>query len=149
MKPLFLLLLLLSLLAACGRTHVPLSWPCEADRLDFTGILHASRADIPIQGALQKHRQEIRYAVIIQNGILLGTGRIDPSSGRATAVQHARDAGPVVTHIGKVLALFLDCSAGHHDAACSWKRIDKHSHFHDKRLEIVIPLQDTTCRDLK
>ena len=145
----FLLLLLLSLLAACGRPHVPLSWSCGTDRLDFTGIVHASRADIPIQGALQKHGQEIRYAVIIQNGILLGTGRIDPVSGRASAVQHARGASPVVTRIGKALALFLDCSSGHHDAACPWKRIDKHSHFHDKRLEIIIPLQDITCRDLK
>ena len=120
----FLLLLLLSLLAACGRPHVPLSWSCGTDRLDFTGIVHASRADIPIQGALQKHGQEIRYAVIIQNGILLGTGRIDPGSGRANAVQHARGAGPVVTRIGKALALFLDCSAGHHDASKARERED-------------------------
>lgn len=149
MKPLILLLLVFLLTACAGRPHIPLSWPCETDSLSFTGILHAPQADIPIQGAFQKHGQEVRYAVIIQNGILLGTGRIDLASGRTVLVQQARAAGPVVMRIGRAIALFLSCGADRHDGACPWERIDKNWHFHDKRLEIAIPVQDTPCLDPK
>lgn len=144
-----LLLMLFVLTSSCGRPHIPLTWPYEGDSLSFTGILHAPRGDIPIQGAFQRHEQEIRYAVIIQNGILLGTGRIDPASGRVDTVQNAPAARPVVTRIGKALVLFLECEAGRHDEACAWKQSDRHSHFHDKGLELDIPTQDSTCRTPK
>lgn len=148
-KTLPLLFLLASLLTACGRPQAPLSWPYDTASLDFSGILHTSRADIPIQGALQKQGQEMRYAVIIQNGILLGTGRIDPASGRVEIVQHAPAARPVVTRIGKALVLFLEGREGGHDGDGAWQRTGRHSRFRDKGLEIDLSTQDITCRDLK
>lgn len=149
MKTLPLLLLIASLLPACGRQQASLSWPYDATSLDFTGIMHTARADIPIQGALQKQGQEMRYAVIIQNGILLGTGCIDPASGRVEIVQHAPAARPVVTRIGKALVLFLEGGVGRHGGDGAWQQTGRHSHFQDKGLEIDLSTQDDTCRDLK
>ena len=133
---------LLFLLAACARTQGPLLWPLERDSLRFSGVLHSPQGDIPLQGALKNSGNGLRYAVIMQNGILLGTGLIDRDERRAEPVQLAPSAGPAVRKVGDALALFLACRAEHRAAPCDcpWKEVDNLCRFQDKRLELTIPL---------
>lgn len=144
----FLAFVLLS--AACARQPSPVEWPFARNSLIFSGVLHSPQGDIPLQGALKDSGEEVRYAVIMQNGILLGSGSIGKECGSITPVQLAPSAGPAVKQIGKALYLFLGCRVKRGEGCtCPWKEVDKSLLFQDKRLELAITLQDAICLDLK
>lgn len=144
----FLAFVLLS--AACARQPSPVEWSFARNSLTFSGVLHSPQGDIPLQGALKDSGEEVRYAVIMQNGILLGSGSIGKERGRVAPVQLAPSAGPAVRQIGKALSLFLDCRVMKGEGcACPWKEVDKSLRFQDKRLELAITLQDAICLDPK
>ena len=150
MKKVFLLGAFL-LLVACAKHQAPLIWPCTDSSLNFSGVLHSPQGDIPVQGALKDAREKIRYAVIMQNGILLGSGFIEKAGRSVVPAYSSPTARLAVKQIGKALALFLDGYAdqGEKGGDFPWKKVDKRFRFQDKQLTLTINMQDSLCPTLK
>lgn len=125
MKTFPLLLLILMLSTSCVRNDVHLPVALNFSTLTFTGIYRLSEASLPAQGALKYEHGALKLVLMAQQGILLGYGILDHTTGK-TRILFARSSSvnTLVKKTGDALAEILPILSFHRNGQNSFSSVD-------------------------
>lgn len=133
-----LALLTLGILLLCScAVRGPIQVP-EFSEFSFTGNAYSGDMPIPIQGALTKRGNELKFALAARQGIVLGYGTIDASTGKIDlAFSQSSGTKRLLKGVGEALMELLPVVQKHEGSSENWTIGDNGvMRYHSPRLEL-------------
>lgn len=116
----FLSLLIAALLLCACANRGPVKLP-EFSEIHFTGEAKSGNLPVPVQGALTRRGDGLKFVVAARQGVVLGYGSINPDTG-AIDIKFAQSftVKRLVNLVGEALIELLPALADHKAATERW-----------------------------